>query len=298
MRTLHFDNATWHAVLAETGGNLIRLRHGPTALDILRTPRTHRDFEAAPAVHGIPLLFLPNRIADGRFRWNGRNYRLPVNEPARRNHLHGFLHTLPWELRRLPDGLAAIRRFAADAVWPHSFEAQVEYVFHGDEMRQRVTFTNTGDTPMPFLFGQHTVFRLPEPDSRITVTLADRAFAMDERWLPTGGTRPLPTHSFDNRSGIVSLHAPLRPDDSGFRGAVIEHPLHGAAVVYEVDPNYRFWVLWNWQGRHRIFCAEPHTCAVNAPNAKALLGDTGLQALAPGKSIALATSFRVQPLIP
>ena len=293
MRTLHFDNAIWHAVLAETGGNLLRLRHRPTGLDLLRTPRTHRDFEAHPAVYGVPLLFLPNRIADGRFRWNGVAYRLPVNEPDRGNHLHGVLHTLPWELQRTPYGLAATHRFAPTPHWPHPFEARVEYWFRGDAVRQRVEFTNLGDRAMPFLFGQHTAFRLPDPDSRVTVTLADHAFVMNKRWLPTGETYPLPSNSFDNRSGVVSLHAPAQPDERGFQGARIAHPSRHAVVLYEIDPQYRFWVLWNWQGRHRLFCAEPQTCTVNAPNAGPLLGDTGLRSLAPGETITLHTKFQV-----
>ena len=293
MKTLTYRDDAWQAVLAETGGNLIRLRHRALGLDILRTPPSHRAFEEKPQVWGLPLLFPPNRIADGRFTWNGRAYALPVNEPARNNRLHGFLHARPWQLERLPDGLAATCRFTADALWPHPFTARVEYVFTQYIAYQHITFINTGSEPMPFLFGQHSAFRLPRPDSSIRVTLAPERFEMDARWLPTGRRLPMPQRRFDNRSGAVSCHAEILPDGKGFRGAVIEHPSLGAAVVYEVDANYRFWVLWNDGGRRRFFCTEPQTCAVNAPNAQPRLGETGLRGLAPGESLTLETSLRV-----
>ncbi len=293
MKTLTYNDDCWQAVLAEIGGNLIRLRHKGLKLDILRTPPSHRVFAEKPQVWGLPLLFLPNRIADGQFRWNGRLYVLPVNEPARHNCLHGFLHTLPWELERLPDGLAATHHFTANDIWPHSFTARVEYVFTRHTVNQHITFTNTGLETMPFLFGQHSAFRLLRPDSSIRVTIGPKYFEMDERFLPTGRRLPLASKCFDNRSGAVSCHAENIADASGFRGAVIAHPASGAAILYEVDEKYGYWVLWNGGGRRRFFCAEPQTCAINAPNAQPLLGETGLRGLASGESITLKTSIRV-----
>ncbi len=293
MKTLTYHDGSWRAVLAETGGNLIRLRHEGRALDILRTPPSHRVFAEAPQVWGLPLLLLPNRIADGRFRWNGRLYTLPVNEPARRNRLHGFLHTLPWELARLPDGLAAVCHYTATDMWPHAFVARVEYAFSADTVRQRVGFRNDSAEPMPLLFGQHAAFRLPRPDSTIRVTLGPERFEMDGRWLPTGRRLPVGPTRFDNRSGAVSLHAENRPDAGGFRGAVIETPSLGTRFLFEVDENYRFWVLWNGGGRRRFFCAEPQTCAVNAPNAPTCMGDAGLRALAPGETVDFTAFLRV-----
>src|SRR5438874_7886277 len=49
-----------------------------------------------PTRSGIPVLFpFPNRIRDGRFSWNGRDYELPCNDPAQKNAIHAFACRVP-----------------------------------------------------------------------------------------------------------------------------------------------------------------------------------------------------------
>src|SRR5262249_31137198 len=39
-----------------------------------------------PTRSGIPILFpFPNRIRDGRFSWQGKEYHLPANDPSGKN---------------------------------------------------------------------------------------------------------------------------------------------------------------------------------------------------------------------
>ena len=40
----------------------------------------------------------PNRIRDGRFTWDGRTYQLPLNDPAKKNAIHGFACRHPWRV--------------------------------------------------------------------------------------------------------------------------------------------------------------------------------------------------------
>ena len=48
--------------------------------------------EHKPTRSGFPILFpFPNRIRDGRFTWNGKEYRLPTNDPSGKNAIHGFV---------------------------------------------------------------------------------------------------------------------------------------------------------------------------------------------------------------
>src|SRR5712692_9930408 len=44
-----------------------------------------------PTRSGIPILFpFPNRIRDGRFTWDGKEFQLPLNDGPQRNAIHGF----------------------------------------------------------------------------------------------------------------------------------------------------------------------------------------------------------------
>jgi len=70
-------------------GNLIDLLW--SAPDVYENPQ--------PTRTGIPILFpFPNRIRDGRFSWEGKNYQLPINDPQNKNAIHGFACYRPWRV--------------------------------------------------------------------------------------------------------------------------------------------------------------------------------------------------------
>ena len=47
--------------------------------------------------HGTPLIPWPNRLADGRYRFDGVDYQVAITEPAKSNAIHGFLRWRPWQ---------------------------------------------------------------------------------------------------------------------------------------------------------------------------------------------------------
>jgi aldose 1-epimerase len=85
------------AALPQIGGNLIAFRDRKRGYNFLHEPDKDEmgAFTARPMIHGIPVLFPPNRYEDGRFPWTGQSYRFPVTEESTGNHLHGFLYNIP-----------------------------------------------------------------------------------------------------------------------------------------------------------------------------------------------------------
>ena len=80
----------WEAyVLPQYGMNAIALLNGKKRL--LRTPDTKAEFLALPEGFGTPPLLPANRTADGIFRFEGKQYQLPINDRFH-THNHGFLH--------------------------------------------------------------------------------------------------------------------------------------------------------------------------------------------------------------
>ena len=113
---LAVENENWLAEIALVpGGCPVRLLEKRTATEVFRTPANMAALKKEPAVYGMPVLLPPNRIAGGRFQAAGREYRLPVNEPEKGNHLHGLLLNRPWQLEReTPDGVILLCRFGED----------------------------------------------------------------------------------------------------------------------------------------------------------------------------------------
>ena len=93
-QAVEFTKRDYTALLVPSvGANLVRLAHTRLGVEVLRTPseREHDEFLRRPHVYGVPILFPPNRIADGRFRFDGREYRFPITRPEENNYHHGIL---------------------------------------------------------------------------------------------------------------------------------------------------------------------------------------------------------------
>lgn len=55
------------------GGNCMSLRNSKYEADILREPDYTKELDN-PYLYGMPILYPINRISDGRFEFEGRNY--------------------------------------------------------------------------------------------------------------------------------------------------------------------------------------------------------------------------------
>src|SRR4029079_11980196 len=52
-----------------------------------------------PTRGGIPILFpFSNRIRNGQFAWEGREYELPKNDSTQQNAIHGFSPRAAWQV--------------------------------------------------------------------------------------------------------------------------------------------------------------------------------------------------------
>lgn len=73
LRAVEFSKGDYTALLVpEVGANLVRLAYVRLGAELLRTPAAGEieAFRARPHVYGLPVLFPPNRIADGRYTFD------------------------------------------------------------------------------------------------------------------------------------------------------------------------------------------------------------------------------------
>ncbi|TCL76385.1 aldose 1-epimerase [Hydrogenispora ethanolica] len=311
----------YEAVLVPgVGAQIIELRELRRGLELLRPPVAVdlEAFKARPQIYGLPLLFPPNRIEDGKLPIAGRAVELPVNDAKGHNHIHGFLRTRPWQLTRAEiagDAVEAEAVFRGDgatdsyAAYLNQFEFKQEYVLSGAGLRQRLTVTNRAAVALPLGVGFHTAFRVPfhpessAADCRLLVSVG-RGWELTERILPTGKLLPLNEHDRAYRSGGAPLQGTpisghftaeeLTVDGRPFHGAIIEDRSKGLRVVYTVDRQYRHWMLWNDDGASGFFCPEPQTWAINAPNLDLAPELTGYQELQPGASWTAESAIAVR----
>lgn len=88
-------------VAPELGGSLAAFYdatpHGPVHW-LRPTGRDALDAADPLLLASFPLLPYCNRIRDGRFRFDGRDWQLPMGEGALRHALHGHAWLLPWQV--------------------------------------------------------------------------------------------------------------------------------------------------------------------------------------------------------
>lgn len=293
------------AILPEIGGNLIAFRDNVSGYRFLREPEENEmeAFKASPGVHGIPVLFPPNRYEDGRFPWNGQTYQFPVNEEETGNHLHGFLHTTPWSVEDYGSSetesyvvvsVTVDEHHPVYAMLPHRFTFRLRYTLNQDGLAQHVFIRNQGTSSMPCLLAFHTAINAPfAPESTaddcvVRITIGER-WEMSDRMLPTGKFQALTaeekllcTSGVNPYFDSMDNHYTAVPQNGRNRMELTDTKL-GKTFVYDVGNSYKQWMVWNSKASRKFFCPEPQINLVNAPNTDLPADEIGLFGLAPGE---------------
>ena len=294
------------ALLPDIGGNLIAFRDTANGYRFLHEPAADEmdAFRARPIIHGIPVLFPPNRYEDGKFAWNGKVYRFPVNEPRTGNHLHGFLYQRPWEVRRhgTENGAGFVNiackideRDEVYAHFPHAFTIEIRYVLDGGGLTQHVCVRNEGKETMPCLLAFHTAINAPfapggAPDDCTMRLTIGRRWELNERMLPTGKYQELTEEEERMKSGGVSpFFAPMdnhytAEPQNGRNFMELTDRRRKVKLVYDAGLAYKHWMVWNNGAKGGFFCPEPQINLVNAPNVALPAEQTGIVALEPGQT--------------
>lgn len=165
-----------------------------------------------------------NRIARGRFRLDGTEYRLATNNGP--NHLHGgnkgfdkvIWNVEPFENQR---GVGLILRYTSpdgDEGYPGTLQAQVTYTLT-DRNEFLIDYQATTDKPTPVNLTQHSYFNLagsPTILGHLLMIPADSFTPVDSTLIPTGRLAPVQGGPFDFRT-LTSIGARIGQDDQQLR---------------------------------------------------------------------------------
>lgn len=224
----------------------------------------------------FPLIPFSGRIADGRFRWQGREVQLPPNFPPEPHAIHGNAWQRAWSLADSGAAWAVLALdHAGDSAWPFPYRAEQRFTLGPDALELRLSVRNTGDAPMPAGLGWHPHF--PRGADAALGFRAAQVWLADARNLPERLVAPEGPYLFD----------PLRPlgeaqVDNCYVGWDRRATLHpaGLELTLTADEAFPEFVVYTPRDKP-YFCAEP---ATHAPDAINRLG--GMRVLAPGEELA------------
>jgi aldose 1-epimerase len=279
------------------------------ALDVVAGPASPDVWREHPHRGGIPILFpWPGRVAGARFTFEGREYRLPVNDPLGHS-IHGFACERAFRVtRRGPYFVTSILDSAdysdLNSIWPWPFALEIDYEV-GNGLRLKARITNTGNSAMPFGFGAHPYFHAPlNPqgmrDAMMIQLDADARWPLDANMIPTGDTEPL-AGKFDLRAprplgadtyDDVFRMAAISKDDASMPRARLIDPSLKIAVEVRADAAFGDFVVFA-PPNNPVVALEPYTCAPDAFNLATRGVAAGMRELAPGQTFEAGFEIRL-----
>lgn len=275
----------WRATLApEQGGAVLSLdwRGRPV---FRSTPEGATDILETAC---FPLVPYANRIADGRFVFEGREVRLQTLDRFAPHALHGDGWLLPWTVEsqttnRVEMTLEWSPKADADAQgWPWPWRASQTVELSDQGLTITLSVTNFGDAVMPAGLGLHPYFHR-HADSRLTLS-AEGVWITDVREIPERLAPP--TEIADWSNGLTLADAPFV--DHAYVGWTGEAMVDGGGrrvTLRAVTPAR--WTQIYAPADGDFFCVEPVTHrpdAHNAPDGE----DCGLVCLEPGKALSMS----------
>ena len=223
----------------------------------------------------------PNRLADGRYEFNGVRAQAALDEPERRNAIHGLVRWLPWTLQTRHQNQLSLRlQLHPSPGYPFSLLLELEYHVGRDGLTVTTTAQSLDEGPIPFGLGFHPYLnrrlrdgrrRDPAPAGTPHARSRRPRAARPERSRPSrapSATSP-PRASWDPPCSIRPTPA-LERDADGVARATLDAPGGATGATLWVDPGFPYLMVYTGDTLHEVqrrrhaVAIEPMTCPPNA----------------------------------
>ena len=277
------------AVVVELGAGLRTYRDG--GRDIVDG---YGRGETCEGGRGQLLIPWPNRIAGGRYSFDGRELQLAVNDPRTGSAIHGLTRSMPWSLRdATADSCVLALELQTQDGYPFHLALEVTYTLTAGGLRVRLVAANRGDGACPYGTGAHPYVHLGERariDESLLQAPAGSTLETDARGIPTGAEVPVDGTALDFRAPrrigslvLDTAFTSLAVDDDGITRFSLTSPAGDRGVTVWMDSAFPFAMIYSGDTladvprRRGGLAIEPMTCAPDAFNSGA-----GLIVLEPG----------------
>jgi galactose mutarotase-like enzyme len=236
--------------------------------------------EMSPSGRGQVLAPWPNRLGDGRYEFSGLHAQAALNEPDRRNAIHGLVRWLPWQADAHAQNVIVLRcSLYPSPAYPFCLELRIEYRLGRDGLSVTTTAGNEGLVTLPLGLGFHPYLTAGTDtvDTAMLQLPAASRLVTDDRGLPTGEKVPVAGTPYDFNIGrpigdakMDTAFTDLIREADGRAWACLAGPAGEGGVNLWTDD--RFTHLMCFTGdtvadttrRRRSVAIEPMTCGPDA----------------------------------
>jgi len=239
MNKVHISSNEVSAVISTEGAALIGL--SVSKLDLIE-PNTRDGLYA-----GKILAPWPNRIKDGKYSFNKKDYQLPVNEVSKNNSLHGLVANCQWEVILQDQSKVILQHLLNQPdIYPGKLQLQVSYEIIEQGVEISVLSENVGDISAPYGVSIHTYLvagALVKNNELLLQLPTDQFLEVDaERLLPIK-LQPVTGSNFDfislkKISNLFIDHAFKYSSDYPRSISLLNAEGQGAEMIFDEQSNW------------------------------------------------------------
>ena len=293
-RLVLHNKGFYSEIWPETGGGIACFNYLPPKGDSLALFRrtTEKEIYQPTDLACWPLVPYSNRIAQGRFVFEGAEYQLPLNVAGHPHALHGVGWQSTWRVvAAKSERCHLVLDHAANEGWPFSFLAEEIFALNENGMTIITTLTNRDNRPMPYGLGQHPYISRP-PGTKLFAEI-DGVWLTDDTIMPMVRTE-VPSE-WDLRHGCALDGVLMDNCFDDLRNAVRVAWPDGSELAISGSDNLRFLVVYN-PPQENYVCVEPVSHMTDAINRVARgEKDTGFAVLQTGEKAVSTHSFIYSP---
>ena len=266
------------SVIPDFGANVNEIVLSKKALNysILDGAKNYSELIKNEWYKGSKLIPFPNRILDGRYTFNRKSFKLPINFQSQKHAIHGLLYNQKFTVKdrtvskKSSSILLEHLYLGRTDGYPFKFKVHIKYTLSGGGFECNTVIKNEHSAKIPIGDGWHPYFRLKGSLADMLLRIpSTRQIEVDSRNIPTGEISPF--EKFSSLSKIADEEI-----DSGFQ----LRKRNGLAETEIVDQEHDLKLtVWQETGEmkynyvqvfippsRKSIAIEPMTCNINAFN--------------------------------
>ncbi|QCL97708.1 hypothetical protein [Agrobacterium tumefaciens] len=236
-----------------------------------------------------------NRIAGGRFDFDGKSISFPMNRPASNVACHGLARERTWTVIQEDRASTVLHCRIEEPDYPWRFSMTQRIAVADKGLSISLGLENIGTEKMPFGMGLHPWF--PRSDDTLVNLSVPGFFEQDDAGLPLPRLNSRPAPFLDGQRPLADL--------GQFDGCACVWPSGAAQIIWpsrqlQLDlaasgALARFVHLYSPEDRD-VFCIEPVSHPPDVLNRAELGEDSSMKVLLPGETMTGELIFRASKI--
>ncbi len=297
------ETGEYVSVLPSFGATLnqVALRKDMKVYELVEGCTTYEELlnEGKNTFKGSKLFPFPNRIRDGKYSLEDKEYQFPLNFPQENNAIHGLVLTEKFEVinRKADDEQAVVSlqyKFnKGQEGYPFSCILTLHFELSRKGFSCRTEVVNTDSVTVPVGEGWHPYFKTGSKVDELVLKLpSDSLYLVDERMIPTLAKASVNGYNLPKKIGADKFDTGYKVNEQGpVAQTEINDPAQNITLIVWQETGldkYNYLQVYTPPGRTSI-AVEPMTCLADAFNNR-----QGLILLPPGQTRSFTFGVRLE----